>query len=185
MMMLDRPTVYDLYEIRELLEVHLAGRAAERRTPDDLAAMVLALERMRATLFDVANYQPHHIAFHQALADAAHNPVFSRIISCLHEGIRACAEATAPGVLDPLHTFTIHEYIFDAVRQQDTTEARRCMTIHFAMAIEELRIAEQAAKRLHPPAAAPISSLIVSPTPLPSPIADALPIPTTGEGKGE
>ncbi|HZP81968.1 MAG TPA: FadR/GntR family transcriptional regulator [Chthonomonadaceae bacterium] len=140
LMILDQPTVFDLYDIREVLEVHLAGRAAERRTAEDLAALRTALDAMRAGL-EEAPEQMHepNVAFHQAIAVAAHNPVAARIISCLHEGIRACTEAATPGVRDWRASYEIHERIFDAIRRQSATDARRAMTIHMAMAYDELQ----------------------------------------------
>jgi len=48
--MLDRPSIEDLVETRSLLEVYLAGRAAERRTEKDLAALESALKDMKSKL---------------------------------------------------------------------------------------------------------------------------------------
>src|SRR5262245_44934190 len=47
---LDRPSMEELLEARELLEVFLAGRAAERRTQEDLGAIQRALDDMRRAL---------------------------------------------------------------------------------------------------------------------------------------
>lgn len=146
LLLIDQPTVYDLYEIRELLEVHLAGRAAERRTEDDLLALEHALKGMRETIYDETHMRDHNVDFHQAIAEAAHNPVSKRIIRCLHDGIRACTEAAAPGVRDWYVSYEIHEQIYEAIRRQNATDARRAMTVHMAMAIEELRRQEREPK---------------------------------------
>jgi len=137
--LLEQPTVYELYEVRELVEVHLAGRAAERRTPDDLIAIEAALRAMRDHIPDPEAMTDANVAFHQAIAAAAHLPVMERFMACLQDGIRACIEATRPGVWDWILSYEIHEHIYDAIRRGSATDARRAMTIHMAMAIEELR----------------------------------------------
>src|SRR5689334_2962262 len=45
---LRRAAVTDVYEVRMAVEVHAARLAARRRTPEDVAAMELALEGRRA-----------------------------------------------------------------------------------------------------------------------------------------
>ena len=45
---LDKPSIRDLHETRQLIEVHLAGCAAERRTEEDLRAMEGPLEELRS-----------------------------------------------------------------------------------------------------------------------------------------
>jgi GntR family transcriptional repressor for pyruvate dehydrogenase complex len=138
LLMLEQPTVYELYEVRELVEVHLAGRAAERRTPDDLVALEAALRTMRAHVSDPEGMTDPNVAFHEAVAAAAHLPVMERFMACLQDGIRSCIEATRPGVWDWILSYEIHERIYEAIRRGSATDARRAMTIHMAMAIEEL-----------------------------------------------
>jgi GntR family transcriptional repressor for pyruvate dehydrogenase complex len=138
LMILDQPELMDLYETRELLEVHLAGRAAERRTEEDLAAIKQALDDMSGELSD-----PHtteaNVRFHEAIAAAAHNPILERIMNSLYEGIRMGIELTRPAVRDWGTSFEIHRDVYEAIRRQNPADARRAMTIHMAMAIEELR----------------------------------------------
>src|SRR5579862_3454018 len=47
LMILDQPTLFELYETRALIEVFLAGRAAEQWTSADLEAIENALNEMR------------------------------------------------------------------------------------------------------------------------------------------
>lgn len=138
LMLLDRPTLEELYEVRELVEVHLAARAAERRTDADLDAIRRALEAMRATVEDPERQTDPNVAFHEAVARAAHLPLLERFIASLHDSIRAGVEATRPGVRDWIVSYEIHERIYDAIRRGSATDARRAMTVHMAMAVEEL-----------------------------------------------
>jgi GntR family transcriptional repressor for pyruvate dehydrogenase complex len=138
MLMLDQPPLHELYETRELLEVHLAGRAAEHRTEDDLAAIQGALQHMRKHLMVPAEVNKANVRFHEAIAAAAHHSVLERIMTSLHEGIRLSVEATQPAVRDWESVYEIHHRIFDAVQRKDIQDARRAMTIHMAMAFDEL-----------------------------------------------
>lgn len=138
LMLMENPSVYDLYEVRELIEVHLAGRAAERRTEADLAAIAEALQEMRGPDTGSEYTTAPDLAFHAALSAAAHMPILERILVCLHDGILACMVSALPAVWDWKASFTIHENIFAAVRLQSATDARRAMTIHMAVAVEEL-----------------------------------------------
>lgn len=143
LMMLDRPTVYELYEVRELVEVHLAGRAAERRTVGDLEAIRIPLEAMRKGFPDPSEMQDPNVEFHLAVAQAAQMPVLAKFMVCLHDGIIVCTEASREGVLDWNASFEIHEEIFDAIVRQNTTDARHAMMVHMAMAVGELRRQER------------------------------------------
>ena len=138
LMLLDRPTLEELYEVRELVEVHLAGRAAERRTEADLQTMREALAAMQQTVADPLRQTDPNIAFHEAIAHAAHLPLLSRFLVSLHDLMHAAVEATLPGVRDPVASYNIHARIFEAIERGKTTDARRAMTVHMAMATDEL-----------------------------------------------
>lgn len=145
LLLLEQPSLEELYEVRELIEVHLASRAAERRTEEDLRSMEEALAGMRGSVTDPERMTDPNLAFHEAVARAAHLPVLERFMSCLHDGIRACMEATRPYVRDWVVSYETHERIYEAIRRGSATDARRAMTIHMAMAIEELRRLEEVA----------------------------------------
>jgi GntR family transcriptional repressor for pyruvate dehydrogenase complex len=147
LLLLDKPSLTELYEVRELIEVHLAGRAAERRTEDDLARLTEALTAMREAVTHPAQMTDPNLQFHQAVAHAAHVPTLERFMGCLHDGIRACIEATRPGVRDWIISYEAHERIYQAIASRSATDARRAMTLHFAIAIEELERAELLPKR--------------------------------------
>ncbi len=145
LMLMEHPSVYDLYEVRELIEVHLAGRAAERRNEEDLAEMSKALQEMRGPETGGEYTTAPDMAFHAALSAAAHMPILERILVCLQDGIRDCMVSALPAVWDWQASFSIHENIFEAVLKQSATDARRAMTIHMAVAIEELKRLELSA----------------------------------------
>src|SRR5262245_33721079 len=69
-----------VHEIRRVLEVEIAGLAAERRTDADLARLDSILSEM-ATIHDNRDeFAQNDVAFHGALAAATHNELFSILL---------------------------------------------------------------------------------------------------------
>lgn len=136
---LDQPSIADLHETRELLEVHLAGQAARRRTDDDLAAMEAALRAMRIRLASPRDVTDPDLRFHQAVAAAAHNRLLERVMNCLHDSIGRMMDAAWPGNRDMKVSLRIHEDVHDAIRRRNPEAARRAMRRHMAAMTQELR----------------------------------------------
>jgi len=132
---LDQPTIAHLHETRTLLEIHLAGRAAEMRTDADLAAMEAAVRDMREK---PGVTEPDH-RFHQAVAVAAHNPILLRIMTSLSRSIYDMMDKGWPGVHDPKSGYKIHEPILRAIRRRQGRQAGRAMTHHMDVTTVELR----------------------------------------------
>jgi GntR family transcriptional regulator, transcriptional repressor for pyruvate dehydrogenase complex len=123
--MLDRPTIEDLVETRALLEIHLAGRAAERRTEEDLAALQKALDDMVPVLSKPQELTEPDVRFHQAIAAASHNRLLERIMNCLRDAIADAMNAAWPGVPDMDTSFAMHVRIFKAIKRGSASAARQ------------------------------------------------------------
>ena len=136
---LDRPSIGELHETRTLLEVHLAGRAAERRTDADLADLSSALDDMRARLNDPKAVTDPDVRFHRALATASHNRLLERIMNGLQENIRELIDAAWPANRSMKTSWNHHRAIYDAVRRGDPAAARKAMTVHMDLMTVELR----------------------------------------------
>jgi GntR family transcriptional repressor for pyruvate dehydrogenase complex len=143
LLMLDQPTVADLHETRELLEVHLAGQAAQRRTPRDLEALQAALVELRLQMDRRQGYTLPDFQFHRALAAAAHNPLLERIMNSLQEHVYALMDSVTPTVHNFAASYAIHEKIHRAVARGHAREARRQMKVHHDMMTDELRKAKR------------------------------------------
>jgi GntR family transcriptional repressor for pyruvate dehydrogenase complex len=136
---LDRPSIADLHETRELLEVHLAGRAAERRSPEDLAALESALRDMRAVLRDPRAVTDPDLRFHRAVAAAAHNRLLERVMNCLQDHVREMMDAAWPGAKSMKNSWKAHADVYDAVLRRHPAAARRAMQRHMDEMTRELR----------------------------------------------
>src|SRR5918992_6037570 len=67
--------LWELLEIRKILEVEIAGLAAERVEEEDVRAMRVQLERMAASIDAPRGYVDADVEFHTLLAGAARNGV--------------------------------------------------------------------------------------------------------------
>jgi GntR family transcriptional repressor for pyruvate dehydrogenase complex len=139
LMRLDPPTIDELVGTRELIEVFLAGRAAETRTAEDLAAMEAALQAMRDAGGDPARAVEADVRFHQAIAAAARNRVLQRMMGCLQDEIRLQMKSAVPGVRDRAAMLDYHAGIVEAIRKRRPEEARRAMKKHMDETALELQ----------------------------------------------
>ncbi|MFJ2814835.1 MULTISPECIES: FadR/GntR family transcriptional regulator [unclassified Streptomyces] len=76
----------DLLEVRRHVEIPVAGYAALRRSPENLDHLAHLLERMdRET--DTTSWVALDTLFHLAIAEAAQNPVFRRVIEEIRDAL--------------------------------------------------------------------------------------------------
>lgn len=93
---IDRRFLRDLAEIRLAVEPAAAALAAERRTPDDLAALEAGLARMRAEPSDSIGFAEGDLALHVAVAVASGNPFMRSIGGVIEVALRASFQLSAP-----------------------------------------------------------------------------------------
>jgi GntR family transcriptional repressor for pyruvate dehydrogenase complex len=70
-------TSAEVFEVRRCLECHIAGLAAERATPRDLARLGAAIEKMKDTVDKPEEFIVADNEFHMVLAEASQNQLFS------------------------------------------------------------------------------------------------------------
>src|SRR5207237_3951544 len=76
----------DLLEVRRHVEIPVAGYAAVRHTPEDLDHLAHLLERMERET-DTTSWVALDTLFHLAVAQAAQNPVFRRVIEEIRDAL--------------------------------------------------------------------------------------------------
>jgi GntR family transcriptional repressor for pyruvate dehydrogenase complex len=116
-----------VHEIRRILEVEIAGLAAERRTPEDLEAMEAILSEAAEIQDDRDRFTQCDMSFHTALAQSTHNELFSVLLDSLVDTmfkIRYLAY-DVPGT--PARAIKHHRAIFEQVKAGDVKGARRAM----------------------------------------------------------
>lgn len=128
---IQKSPIWALLEVRRVLELEIAGLAAERRTEDDLEALDELIERMAAKLDEPQHYVALDLEFHQRLAAAAHNPLFPIVLEPLTVLMREARRIGAQAPNAPKKSITFHQRILEAVREQDVVAAVAAMEEHF------------------------------------------------------
>jgi GntR family transcriptional repressor for pyruvate dehydrogenase complex len=130
-----------LHEVRRALEVEIVGLATERRTAEDLLLIERLLAEAPDTWADRERFAQHDLAFHNALAQAAHNEIFLFVLNSLADimlEVRRMA-FTVPGL--PQQAQTLHHAIVEAIREGDPQRAQQAMHEDLLYAEKNLRLA--------------------------------------------
>ena len=134
-------TLWELLEMRMILEVEVAGLAAERAGPDDLATMRLRLDEMRRSIEVPEGYVDADVEFHALLARGARNEVLLTMLDPVVELLRASRRVTAARPGNALRALGEHEQILRRVEAKDAAGARREMRAHLAKTLEDIEAA--------------------------------------------
>jgi GntR family transcriptional regulator, transcriptional repressor for pyruvate dehydrogenase complex len=129
LLQVDNTPYRSIIDARLALEPMLAGRAAERRDDDDLAALDRSIEAMRDT-DGQADFLEQNIAFHATIARAAGNRVLFHMASSLAwiEDGTAVGISYAREVHKPI--IAAHRRIYAAIEAQDSQMAEAAMRLH-------------------------------------------------------
>lgn len=132
-------TVEDLYQFRLLVEVEIAARAAERGTPETVAAVREALASYRQRLREGLPVFRADVEFHRSIAVASGNEVFVRVLDALADLLEASRKRTDAVPDAPETALSEHEAILNAISERNVSEAREAMRNHIVTAIDVVR----------------------------------------------
>jgi GntR family transcriptional repressor for pyruvate dehydrogenase complex len=147
----DEFDLQSLIEVRQLIEVELAGLAAERASQTDITVIALWLDRIDnfAGLERSREYVTADIEFHFAIALAAHNPLLSRYLTLtrnlIHKWLPSQESSYPPGLQQGLSE---HHEIFEPIRDGRPVEARRAMKRHLVGSADRLLAAIRSNKEV-------------------------------------
>jgi DNA-binding FadR family transcriptional regulator len=120
----------DVVEARRVVEVELAGLAAERARDDELAAIREKITLIERHLDDPDAFARYDLEFHLAIADAAHNQVLRQVIDTMRHVMRAWFAEAFRGREDRSEPVGRHQLIYDAIAARDPERARQAMAEH-------------------------------------------------------
>ena len=140
------PNLFHLLDARRLVEVELAGRAAERRCLEDLLPVRRALEAMANILPEGkqseakhrADYVEHDVRFHVEISRIAGNGVLLQFQQTLLEQLRPHLAALPWTPKRQHRTDTSHMAIYAALVAGNTARIRAEMCDHLSMAYNSL-----------------------------------------------
>ncbi|MDG4901097.1 MULTISPECIES: FadR/GntR family transcriptional regulator [unclassified Mesorhizobium] len=134
-------SVQQVYDVRRTIEMRTVALAALRRTNAEAAAIAQSARLMRESCKSPETVMEHDIAFHEAIAAASHNPVFSLIVTAFSGVTRrtwVIGWRTRSSDEDQLKMIKGHEDIADAILKGDPRLAAEHMAEHFDKSVKAL-----------------------------------------------
>jgi GntR family transcriptional repressor for pyruvate dehydrogenase complex len=123
-----------MFEARLVLEVAVAGLAAERATPDSVMAISDETTEMFASLDSPGAFLDHDIRFHQAVATASDNPILGSVVEMVAKMFYELRRTTIRNAKDMKLAADEHRAIYQAIRAHDAERARQAMGDHLRRA---------------------------------------------------
>lgn len=119
-------TIDHLFDVRLLIEPHIAAEAALHATKEDIKVLEDLLAESEAHTQDAAVLKTNNLDFHLLLARASGNPVFSILLESVFELL---AELSFDFLDLPLeqHFFRAHKKILQVIAAKNPEEARKLL----------------------------------------------------------
>jgi GntR family transcriptional repressor for pyruvate dehydrogenase complex len=136
----------EMFEARRILEVGVAGLAAEHASAEHLAAMAEELTDEFAAVDDPHAFLVHDVRFHRVLAAGCGNRVLAALVEMVAAQFYEQRRQTVRRARDLRESAEMHRRVFRAVRGRNPEAAREAMAEH-------LRRAQHAQAREGEPAA--------------------------------
>jgi len=124
----------EVFEARRVLEVEVAGLAAERATEDSVHVMDEEVTSMFASLQDPHNFLLHDVRFHRAVAAGSQNAVLAALVEMVSAVVYGHRRLTVDRAGDLGAAAESHRRIWVAIRERDPERARAEMSSHIDLA---------------------------------------------------
>jgi len=131
---LHRFTPAEMFEARLVLEVGIAGLAAQHAEGEPLAAMAEEVTEMFASVDEPAAFLRHDVRFHRAVAAGCGNRVLAALMEMVAAQFYELRKETVERARNLRESADMHRRIFRAIRARDTEGARAAMTEHLLQA---------------------------------------------------
>ena len=133
--------LWELLEIREILEVEISGLAAERAEREDVREMRGQLDRMETLIDAPEGYVDADVEFHALLARSTRNGVLLTMLDPVVELLRASRQVSASRPGSARRALREHEEILRRVEVGDADGARRQMRAHLMNTAKDIEAA--------------------------------------------
>jgi GntR family transcriptional regulator, transcriptional repressor for pyruvate dehydrogenase complex len=124
---LDYPMVH---EVRTMVEVHVAGLAAERADDEDIARMRDSCEQMASVLDNVEHASRADVEFHRAVAESTHNQLFVVMLDSIVGLLLDIRRETIGLPRRADQALADHRAILQQIASHEATGAREAMRAH-------------------------------------------------------
>lgn len=128
-----REDLKDIFEMRYLLEPHIAALAAQRATSEDLARLEAMLADQEAQINRGETGTGGDTAFHFAMAESTHNSALVKVVTAISDILRQSRDQSLQAPGRPQRSLASHRYILEMVRRNDAQGAREAMEHHISV----------------------------------------------------
>ena len=135
-------TTEKMFEARRLVEVAVAGLAAEHASEEHLRIMSEEVAETYAALDNPQEYLIHDFGFHRAVGVASGNPILSSIMEMISEVLYQRRCKTVDRSRDLKESVEMHRKIYRAIRARNADAARAAMSEHLKLAEQALAAEE-------------------------------------------
>jgi DNA-binding FadR family transcriptional regulator len=125
---LKRAEAPDLDEVRQLLEMKIAEKAAANRTNQDLKKIKAALDKRTAMAHGAGLLEDcvqADIDFHMSIAEAAGNPILTDLYQSFCIQLKSWFMQAYPDV--SIFQDTLHEELYESIKARDEKKAWDCI----------------------------------------------------------
>jgi DNA-binding FadR family transcriptional regulator len=123
----DAQFLRNVTELRRIVEPAAAALAASRATGDDLSAMTLAYDEMRARAKHGVGFIEADISFHAAVVSASHNELLDRMTSAISAGLSVSGKVTRQVMGAASASMPLHYAVLEAVQRKSPGTAETAM----------------------------------------------------------
>lgn len=120
-----RDALLQTLEVRRGIECEANMVAARRRTAGDLVVIEEKLDAMERVHLAKGTSGPEDLAFHLAIYEATHNPLFRQLLEQMREAFERFWDEPFDRPDFARRSFPFHRTLFNAIAAQDTEAARR------------------------------------------------------------
>jgi len=126
----EKSALADIFEMRKLIEPHIASLAAERATKRDIDRMKKILDKQREAVSRGETGVEADAELHFAIGRATQNQAFEKLVSGLMEILSHSREESLQTTARRKASIESHRKILSAIEEHDKKKAREAMLLH-------------------------------------------------------
>jgi GntR family transcriptional repressor for pyruvate dehydrogenase complex len=131
-----RDRLLQTLDVRRGLEIEASALAAQRRTHEDVARLEARLAEMERVHLEKGTAGREDLAFHLAIYDSTHNPLFPQLLEQMREAFERFWHKPFDRPDFARRSFPFHRELFDAIRDGNEERARE-RTLAILRVVEE------------------------------------------------
>lgn len=127
----NKAPIFDLMEVRIILENNFIPLAVERAEPEDIKKLENALKKMKTSENNIGEFFYGDLEFHYTLGETTHNTVIIELMKIIRDRIiREKAHFMAAGVETREKTIQVFEEIIKSIKMKDVEKAQKLYISH-------------------------------------------------------